>query len=295
MKIKRFTSRTIFLILNYMLLSAAALFCILPIINVLSVSLSAPSFADAGLVGLWPLGFRMNAYSYVLTQPEFLRAALISIERVLLGYAVNMLLLLITAYPLSKKDHQLKFRNAYCWFLVITMLFNGGLVPTYILVTSLKLTDSLLALVLPGAVQVFNVILLINFFRNIPDDYSDAANIDGAGHWTILWRVYVPLSTPVLATLSLFVVVGHWNSWFDGIIYMNRASNYPLQSYLQTVVINIASAINMDLDKVKDFLAVSDKTVKSARIFIAAMPVMLLYIPLQKYFIKGITLGGIKG
>lgn len=295
MKNKVSLSRKIFITFNYLALVTYALLCVLPVINIAAISLSSTSMADAGAVKLLPKEFTLASYKYVFLKPDFLIASFVSLKRVLFGVVINMVLTVITAYPLSKRQKDLHWRTGYCWFFVITMLFNGGLIPLYMMITSLKLTNSIWALILPGALPVFNLILLINFFRQIPEDYADAASIDGANHWTILWKMYVPMSTPVLATLTLFVIVGHWNSWFDGIIYMNDVKKYPLQSYLQTVVINISDASRITIENLKDAGKISDKTIKAARIFLAALPVMLIYIPLQKYFVKGVTLGGIKG
>jgi putative aldouronate transport system permease protein len=181
------------------------------------------------------------------------------------------------------------------WIFFLTMLFSGGLIPNYMLVKQLGLQDTLWALVLPGSVPVFNVILLLNFFRGIPKELEDAAQIDGAGHWTILWRIFVPISLPVLATITLFSVVGHWNSWFDGLIYMNKLENYPLMSYMQSMIIQGNPMRSMSKEERTYFLSISDRTVKAAQIFIAAIPILLVYPFLQRYFVKGIVLGSVKG
>ncbi|TMY87285.1 carbohydrate ABC transporter permease, partial [Klebsiella pneumoniae] len=175
----------------------------------------------------------------------------------------------------------------------ITMLFHGGLIPLYMTVKYTGIMNTLWALVLPNAVPVFNVVLLLNFFRGLPKELEEAAFMDGAGHWTTLWRVMVPLSAPALATITLFATVGHWNAWFDGLIFMNSPDNYPLQSYLQTVVINRDLSLVSSSD-LKALAEVSDRTAKAAQIFLGALPILLVYPFLQRFFMKGIVLGSVK-
>lgn len=286
--------RLLFVTVNYTIMIIAALLCLLPLIHVAAISLSSSSAATAGLVKLWPVNFTTQSYNYVLKRPEFLRSMLVSFKRVFLGVTLNMFLTIITAYPLSKEVRDFKWRTFYAWVFFITMLFSGGLIPTYMVVKDTKLLDTIWALVLPGAVPVFNVILLLNFFRQLPREMEEAAFIDGAGHWTTLWKIYVPTSLPALATITLFSAVGHWNSWFDGLIYMNSPENYPLQSYLQTVVIQRDLSLVSAAD-LRSLAEISDRTLKSAQIFMGALPIICVYPFLQKYFAKGIVLGSVKG
>ncbi|MEK5026854.1 carbohydrate ABC transporter permease [Paenibacillus sp. FSL M7-1046] len=287
-------SRRVFLIVNYILLSVTAIACILPLINVLAISFSSSSAAAAGYVKLWPVDFTIASYKFALTKHEFLDGFLVSLKRVGLGYAISMTVSILIAYPLSKEKQVLRSRNIYAWFFIVTMLFHGGLIPTYMTIKSVGLLDTLWALVLPSAVSVFNVILLMNFFRELPKEIEEAANMDGAGHWRTLWSIYLPLSKPAVATITLFIVVFHWNSWFDGLIYMNSTANYPLQSYLQTIIINVdpSTATTNDL---LDMSAISDRTFKAAQVFLAAFPILIVYPFLQKYFMKGLVMGSVKG
>ncbi|MBO9610860.1 MAG: carbohydrate ABC transporter permease, partial [Paenibacillaceae bacterium] len=183
-------------------------------------------------------------------------------------------------------------RTLYAWFFVITMLFHGGLIPWYVVIRSTGLLDTIWALVLPGAVPVFSVVLLLNFFRQLPREMEESAYVDGAGHWTVLWKIFVPTSLSALATIALFSLVGHWNSWFDGLILMGKPEHYPLQSYLQTVI--VASGSSMPTADWASMAEISDRTVKSAQIFIGMLPILLVYPLLQKYFVKGIVLGSVK-
>jgi putative aldouronate transport system permease protein len=261
---------------------------------VLAISFSSSTAATANLVKFWPIDFNLKSYTYALSKPEFADAYWVSIKRILLGTPVNVLLTLLVAYPLSKDDRMFRWRKYYVWVFIVTMLFNGGLIPWYITIKELGLIDSFWALVLPGAVPVFSVILLLNFFRGIPKEIEEAALIDGCNHWKILWQIFLPLSAPAVATITLFSLVGHWNSWFDGLILMNKTEHYPLQSYLQTLVISFDLKI-MNVKEAELLSMINNRTLKASQIFLAALPIMLTYPFLQKYFMKGIVMGSVKG
>jgi len=295
MKNNRSIGRSIFIGFNYTVLISFALLCLLPMVHVLAISLSSGTAAAAGYVTLWPVDFTFKAYQFVANKPEFLRSMGVSFQRVFIGVPLDMLLTLLIAYPLSKDERTLSFRKAYIVFFMITILFGGGLIPWYMVIKMTGLIDSIFALILPGAVSVFNVILLFNFFRNLPKEIEEAAFIDGAGHWYTLWRIFVPLSMPAIATLILFTAVGHWNSWFDGIILMNRTEHYPLQSYLQTVVVQQGLERMITIQDTALLQEVSNRTNKAAQIFIGALPILLVYPFLQRYFMSGIVLGSVKG
>lgn len=287
-------ARRIFAGINYVFLGGAALLCLLPLIHVLAVSLSSSAAATAGYVKLWPVDFTWSSYQYALEKPQFIASFLVSVQRVLLGAVINMALTILVAYPLSKEARVFPWRTAYAWFFVLTILFSGGLIPTFMAIKQFSMLDTIWALVLPGAVPVFNVILLLNFMRSQPKELYEAAFVDGAGHWGALWKIAVPLAKPALATLLLFTCVGHWNSWFDGLIYMNQPSHYPLQTYLQSVVINRDPSLMTTPEELKALSEISDQTTKAAQIFLAAAPILMLYPFLQKHFIQGITLGSVK-
>ncbi|MCM2997771.1 carbohydrate ABC transporter permease [Paenibacillus cellulositrophicus] len=288
-------SRKMFVIFNSALLTAITLLGIIPFIHLLSVSLSSNTAAMAGEVKLWPVGFNFDAYRYLGQKVEFFRSLGVSIERVALGTAVNMFLCFISAYPLSKSVDQFKYRTVYVWFFAITMFFGGGLIPTYIIVKNTGLIDSIWALILPGALNVWNMVLMLNFFRTIPRELDEAATIDGAGHWRILWRIYLPVSLPSIATIGLFTIVGHWNSWFDGILYLNSPEKYPLQTYLSTLIMSINSQMtSVSIEQIKAMENLSEKTLQTAQIFMGALPIMVVYPFLQKYFVKGMTVGSVK-
>ncbi|SEM61661.1 putative aldouronate transport system permease protein [Paenibacillus sp. cl141a] len=288
-------SRRLFVITNTLVLSLITLLGIIPFVHLLSISLSSNTAAMAGEVRLWPVGFNLDAYRYLGEKVEFFRSFRVSLTRVVLGTAVNMLLVFITAYPLSKSNHQFKFRTPYVWFFAITMFFGGGLIPTYMVVKNTGLIDSVWALILPGALNVWNMVLMLNFFRTIPKELEEAATIDGAGHWRILWRIYLPVSLPSIATIGLFTIVGHWNSWFDGILYLNSPEKYPLQTYLSTLIMSINSQMtSISIEQIKAMENLSEKTLRTAQIFMGALPIMVVYPFLQKYFVKGMTVGSVK-
>lgn len=287
------TGRRLFNAFNYTFLILLSLMCVLPLIHVLAISLSDKTAASAGEVVLWPVNFTWQSYSYVLGKPEFMNAFWVTVQRVALGTVINMFLTILMAYPLSKETRAFKYRTAYAWFFVVTILFGGGLIPTYMIVNKTHLLDTLWALIIPGAVPVFNVILLLNFFRGLPKELEEAAFVDGARQWTVLWRLFVPLSTPALATITLFTIVGHWNAWFDGLIYINDPNHYPLQSYLQTVIIKTDLAMQSATD-INSLAKISERTSKAAQIFMGALPILVVYPFLQRYFVKGIVLGSVK-
>ncbi|MBY3624878.1 carbohydrate ABC transporter permease [Acinetobacter sp. CUI P1] len=293
MRTNRSFGRKLFLICNFIFLASVSLLCLMPIIHILALSFSSGQAASAGKVILWPVEFTTAAYANVFGKPEYLRAFWVSIQRVLMGTTISMFLTIITAYPLSKDSRQFRLRTYYSWFFVFTILFSGGLIPNYLTVKNLGMLDTIWALVLPGAVTVFNVILLLNFYRSLPKELEESSLLDGAGQFTTLWKIYVPLSLPALATTGLFTMVGHWNSWFDGMIYMNHPENYPLQTFLQTIIIKMDFRF-IKPERAELMLKLSDRTSRAAQIFVAAFPILIVYPFLQRFFIKGIVMGSVK-
>ena len=285
----------IFEVFNYMFLTATAVLCIVPVLNLLAVSFSSTAAISAGKVGIWPVDFNTQAYKYLADNSAFLHAMGISAKRLVLGVTINMLLCILTAYPLSKDKDKFKRRNFFANYLVITMLIGGGLIPTYMIVSETGLINSIWALILPTAVPVYNVILLQNFYRGIPTELEEAAFIDGAGIWRTLWSIYVPLSKPALASILLFIAVDHWNAWFDGLIYMNDISKYPLQSYLQTIIVEESLLANKSAKEMELFMKVSARNLNAAQVFVAMIPIVIVYPFLQKYFTSGLVLGSVKG
>lgn len=298
-KTKTSPSRKLFLVINYIVLTIVSLMCILPFINLLAISFSDKTAVAANAVSFWPVGFNTAAYEFILGNDQFLRALWISVQRTVLGVLVNIILIILTAYPLSKSTQDFRLRNVFSWFFVVTILFSGGLIPTYMIVKYTGLMDTIWALVLPGAVQVFNMLVVMNYMRSLPKELEEAAYIDGAGHFQTLFNVILPVCTPTLATVTLFSFVGHWNSWYDGMIYMNTVDKYPLQTYLQTIVINpeafFRNATNISAELGNFLNLVSARTTNAAQLFLATIPILCVYPFLQKYFTTGLVMGSVKG
>ena len=276
------------------ILAFAAILCILPMLNTLAVSFSDKAKAEAGLVMFWPINFTLSSYQHLLTDQLFFNSFFISVKRVLIGGGLNMILCIHMAFPLSKEKKHFPARNLYMWFTLFTMLFGGGLIPWYMLISKLGLIDSFWALILPGAVNVFNVILLMNFFRSVPKELEEAALVDGAGPFYILWKIFIPISLPAIATIILFTAVGHWNSFFDGMILMNRPQNYPLQTYIQQLVVNTNLQNITDPELLRKMQEISSRTFNAAKIFVSMIVILAIYPYLQRYFVTGIKLGSVK-
>lgn len=283
-------SYRIFSVFNNVFLTILSLLCLLPLYHLLMVSLSSAAPANAGLVTFWPIGFTFEAYAKTFNNVKFLSSLWVSVERTVLGTGLALIVNTIAAYALSKETRVFRARNIYLWYFIITMLFSGGLITGYILILKLGLMNTLWALILPGLVAVFNIILLLNFFRSVPKDLEEAAFIDGAGYLQSFIKIYLPLSVPVIATVSLFMMVGHWNSYFDGIIYIRDAEKLPLATFMQTIIVQ-ADMSKLDPEIVANL---SQRTIRASQIFISALPILLVYPFLQRYFVSGIVLGAVK-
>jgi putative aldouronate transport system permease protein len=298
----RSISSHLFDILNYAFLFLLAVACLLPMVHILAVSLS-DRFATGGqFVTFYPMlvdaeghknfGITFESYRKVISAGVFWNSFRISVMRTLLGTGLTLLLTVLTAYPLSKTASVFRGRSVFIWFIVFTMMFSGGLIPLFLVIRSLGLQYNFLSLILPFAFSSFYTIMLINFFRDIPSELEDAAMIDGASHWQLLFKIYIPLSMPALATLGLFSAVANWNEWFFGMIFM-RAADYPLQTFLRTVVIQMnAAQVARDTS---NYLMYSDRSLRAATIFVTTAPILVVYPFVQRFFITGIKLGAVKG
>ena len=266
--------------------------CLLPLLNTLAISFSNNSAVIANQVGILPVGFTLSSYKKLLEDNQFWRSAWISVLREVLGTGLNMLMMILLAYPLSRSKNRFASRDIYMKLVIFAMLFNGGLIPGYIIVSKLHLLNTIWALVLPGAVPVFNVILLMNFMKGLPEALEEAAVIDGASEWTILTRVVLPISKPGLATVALFCIVNHWNDYFQGLIYMRTPSKYPLQTYIQQLTIDVSQIT--DPQQLIYFMTISTRTLNAAKIVVATVPLLVIYPFLQRYFVTGIVIGAVK-
>ncbi len=293
MKIKKSASRKVFEVCNYTFLTLVMAVSLFPLVHMFALSFSSNSAAAAGWVTIFPVNFTLESYKYILSKPEFFRAFGISVIRVILGTGISLFLTIISAYAMSQEDHKFHGRKYYTWMFMVTMVFGGGLIPTFLVVKNVGLYDTIWALIIPQAVQVFNIIMMLNFFRGLPPSLAESAFVDGANHFQVLWKIYLPISKPSLATVGLFTMVGNWNSWFDGMIYLADTTKYPLQTYLRNVI-NAVDMAAIDLNSAAAMQELSSKTLTAAQIFVAVLPILVVYPLLQKHFIAGMTLGSVK-
>ncbi|MBQ8972210.1 MAG: carbohydrate ABC transporter permease [Clostridia bacterium] len=292
----RTKGQKIFTVINYILVIFVCLSCFLPLLNTLAISFSAPTYVAAGEVYFLPKGFTTQSYAFAMSNGKFLRAFWVSIKRCVLGVGLNLFCMITTAYPLSKSKQRFGARNFFMSFYVFTMLFGGGLVPWFILMNNLKLLNSIWALVLPLAVPVSNMAILMNFMRSLPPEIEEAASIDGAGIFRILWSVLLPILKPSLATVGLFSFVNHWNDWFQGALFMNNPNNYPLQTYLQTLLTNFRDLLRQSGSDYYSLLSrMNEQTGRAAQLFMGLLPILVVYPFVQKYFTTGLVMGSVKG
>ncbi len=295
--IKRYKSaeNTIFDTVVMILLVLSGLICLLPLLHVIALSLSSKGAALAGRVYLLPVELTTTAYTTLLKDNRFMQATLVSLERVLLGGAINFVLTIMTAYPLSLENHQFPARRIYIWIFVFAMLFGASLVPWYFVINATGIKDSIWALVIPGGLPVYNMILLLNFFRNEPRDIKEAATIDGVNPFQMMLRIYVPLAMPAIATVTVFSIVNHWNNFFDGLLLISSPEKIPLQTYIQTLTNTNITVTSSSITQEELEALTSLKTFNAAKIVVAAIPIALFYPFMQRFFVSGITLGSVKG
>jgi multiple sugar transport system permease protein/putative aldouronate transport system permease protein len=284
---------TVFDWVNLFIMFLLVLMCFVPLWYVLMLSVSDKAAVNGGMVSLWPVGFNIISYKEIVSDKKFFNSFFISIQRVIIGGGSSVICTLLMAYPLSKSPKEFPLRNVFMWVLIFCMLFNGGLIPWYLTVRRLGILDTIWALAFAGSLGVFNVILMINFFRNLPKELEEAALVDGAGPWYILYKLFIPISKPVIATVALFVTVGHWNEFFNGLVLMSRPEHYPLQTYIQQMVVTM-DVSRMSEEEFKILSQMTNRSLNAAKIFIAMIPILVIYPFLQKYFVTGITLGSVK-
>lgn len=295
-KIRGINADRVFYGVNGLLGALFILVTLYPLIFVVSASFSSGEALMRGEVWLLPKGVNLDAYRTIFKMPEILRGFVNSLFYTALGTAVNVVFTVLAAYPLSRKD--LYGRPVLMFLFAFTMMFSGGLIPTYLLVRDLKLLNSVWALILPGALSVWNMTITMNFFRgNLPDEMLEATQIDGCSDVQFLWRFAAPLSKSILAVIALFYAVGHWNSYFSALIYLTDARKYPLQLVLRDILINNQldiSSSQMDVQTMlrKEYL---QDLLKYAIIVVSTVPMMVLYPFVQKYLVKGVMLGSLKG
>ena len=275
------------------LLIIFAIASFIPFYYVIVTSISDPNLIREGQVMLFPRGFSVEAYTMIFTNAKFLSCFRVTVIRTILGTLLNLLLQCTFAYALSRK--YLPGRKFFTKFIIVSMLFNGGIIPTYLVVRATGLLDTIWALIIPGAVNTWNVIILRSFFENIPDSLEESAKIDGANDVGIFFKIILPLSKPAVATIGLFCAVGHWNSFMDAVIYLTSYRFQVLQVFLRDMVVQLEMmALLGDQSYISDF-NVTSLSLRTAAIIAATLPIVLVYPFVQKHFTKGIMIGAIKG
>ncbi len=293
--IKRSAGSRLFDALNIFILCLLSFITLYPIYYLIIVSISDGYYVSRNMVHWLPLGINFDVYTSILTYNLFMRSYGNTIVYTAIGTVINLLMSTLCAYPLSRKD--LYGRGVFTALITFTMFFSGGLVPLFLQVTNLGLRDSLWALVLPGAISTYNVIVMRTFFQNIPAELHESAYLDGASDLMVLLRIVLPLSGAMLATMTLFYAVGHWNSYFDALIYLDTRERYPLQLVLRNIVIQGSDTEMLNFAGTASDAASSIVTqnYKYAAIVVAVLPILLIYPFVQRFFVKGVMIGSIKG
>lgn len=262
---------------------------LLPFMQVITISMSPASVVNETGFHLFPTKFDFSGYQQIATDPNFWGSYLNTIIRTVAGTAAGVLVTMLTAYPLAKNN--LPFRRGIMMFVVFTMYFSGGMIPRYLLIKNLGLTNNFLVYILPCLITGFALIITRNFFMSIPPALEESAKIDGATNMQVLFKIFLPLSAPVMATVSLWYCVHHWNAWMDNMLYVTKKSMYVLQYVLQTILTN---GQTVDMDAMAD-ITIHTETMKMAALVLSLIPIVCTYPFLQKYFVKGMIVGSVKG
>ena len=275
---------------SYIVVTLFAAMCLLPFYYIIVVSFSNPRLINSSELIMWPHGLSLEAYRVTLSQKKFFTSFGVSVQRTVFGTALSLLVVSMLSYAISRK--YLRGRKFFFIMILFTMLFSGGMIPTYLVVRYTRIMNTIWALIIPGLVNTFNVIVLTNFFAAIPDEIEESARLDGANDIVIFLKLIVPISLPALATITLFIAVAHWNSLMDGIIYINKTSLKPLQVYLTDIVMK---SLMEDFFQDSADRAIPPLTLQCATIFASTIPILVVYPFLQRFFVKGVMVGAVKG
>ncbi|MEN8077379.1 carbohydrate ABC transporter permease [Clostridioides difficile] len=290
---KKSLSYKVFLVINAVLLILLAISCLYPFLNMFATSLSTNEAVMKGSVSIWPEGFNLEAYRRILKESQFWIGYKNTILYTVVGTIISLVMTIICAYPLSRKN--LIGKKPILLFMIFTMYFGGGLIPSYLLIKNLGMMNTIASIVLPGAISVYNMLIMKTFFQGIPESLIEAAQIDGMGHLGILCKIIVPLSKPILATMTLFYAVGYWNDWFTALIYMNSNSKYPVTLFLRDIVMGVTlqaqSGQAIDASAATSVMA---QTMQSATVMLVTVPILCVYPFVQKHFVKGVMIGSVK-
>ncbi|MFD0714482.1 carbohydrate ABC transporter permease [Paenibacillus sp. GCM10027626] len=282
----------LFTFLNYCFFVIFSLTTLFPFINLIAKALSSEAAVLSGNVTLVPVGIQFGTFKFVASNSLFLNAFKVSVFVTVIGTLCALFMTALAAYPLSKP--RLHGRSFFIIMYVFTMLFSGGLIPTYLLMRSLGLVDHLPVLFLPGMISVYNMLIIKSYFESLPDSLEESAKLDGASNLVVLWRITLPLSLPVLATIALFYAVQFWNDYFASLIYMNSPDLKPLQLYLKELFVSSSDAF-LRTGGAEAAMNASPQSVQAASILLATLPIVLVYPFVQKFFVKGVLIGSVKG
>jgi len=289
MKVSR--SYKTFTVVNVVVLLVIVFVTLYPFINIIAQSFSSESFIRSGVVNLFPRGFNVDTYRLILADDTFWINYRNTVTYTVVGTAISMVLTTTFAYALAKK--RLKGRGFFIGIAVFTMFFNGGLIPNYVLISSMGLTNTIWAIVLPNALNIFNLLIMKSFFENMPDELEEAASIDGLNTYGILWRIVLPLSKAVLATMILFYAVANWNSWFQAFLYLDKQELYPVTMYLRNMIAGATTGSAAGAVADADSTQIASN-IKSVTMVLTVLPILLIYPFVQKYFVSGVMLGSVK-
>jgi putative aldouronate transport system permease protein len=287
------TGEKVFYGVNYFLLSLAGLICLLPLLNLASVSLSGKDAVLSGFVTFWPVDATTESYKLLFDGTPIVNAFFNNVKITVVGVVLSMIFTVFAAYPLSRSWFY--GRRPLTLVIVFTMLFNGGLIPTYLVIKQLGLVDSYGALWLPALVSTYNMLIMRSFFESIPDELVEAARMDGAGEWRVLLRIMLPLSVPMIATIALFYGVHYWNAFFNVLIYMNSADKYNMTVLIQQMIKSQSVLQELNTMNQEEVSNITPEGIKAAGIMIMVIPMLIVYPLLQRYFVKGVMIGAIKG
>lgn len=293
-RIKDSVSYRCFTVVAYIIIFCWAFLCVAPFIHMIAVSMSANKYADAYQVGLWPRGFTLEYYGEAFQNEQILSSLWISVQRSVLGVILELIVTMLAAYPMSKEKSEFPGRSILSGLFIFCMIFSGGLIPNYhLIVKTLNLANTIWALTLPAALNIGNLILMMNFIRQLPREIEEAALIDGCGYFRTLLEIIIPLCVNSILTLVLFISIGHWNSWFEGLIYSKDVSRYPLSTFLYIIRDRIENVQNQE--DARKVLMYSKQGMIMTYVVICTLPIFILYPLLQKYVKKGLVVGSVKG
>ena len=293
-KKRRSTADIIFVTINYVLLIVCCIIVLYPIYYMFIISISDGYAVLRGEVKFFPVGINFSSYKAVLESPDIPKSYLNTVIYTVVGTFINVAMTAMCAYPLSRK----KFfgRNVFAFMIIFTMFFDAGMIANFMVVDQLNLTNKIWAIVLPGAINAWYMVIMRTFFQQIPEEIYESAHLDGAGDFVIFGKIVLPLSVPTIMTMVLFYAVGHWNSWFNALIYLDDKAKYPVQLIMRNIVLSgETTALSSSAASMSQDVGIVATNVKYAVVFVTMLPILLVYPFIQKYFVKGIMVGALKG